>query len=78
MVPIHRGTWTPQPFPSRTGESQCCVLPLLNRRPEPNPASGRNTHRWDGVPRLRLLLGLSTAYPASLRSASVVTEHLSD
>ncbi len=53
------------------------ALPLP-RRPEPNPAPGRSTHRWDGVLSPRSILDLSTACPTTPRSASVVTAYLSD
>jgi hypothetical protein len=41
--------------------SRSAASPALPRHPEPNPASGRNTHRWDDVLRPRMLLGLRKA-----------------
>jgi hypothetical protein len=58
--------------------SRSAASPALSRHPEPNPAPGRNTHRWDGVVRSRMHLGLSTACPATPRPASAVTAYLSD
>ena len=51
--------------------------PALPRRPEPNPASGRNTHRWDGVLRSRMLLGLSTACIQPRRGQRALCRHIS-
>jgi hypothetical protein len=45
---------------------------------EPNSASGRNTHHWDGVLSPRSILDLSAAGPATPRSVSAVTAYLSD
>jgi hypothetical protein len=49
LCSIHRGTRTPNRFPFDWA-SRSAASPALPRRPEPNPASGRNTHRWDDVP----------------------------
>jgi hypothetical protein len=75
-VPAARSVATCPAFTATRGRPNCSPLtwrvavlhaPTMSRRPEPNPTSGRNTHRWDGVLRSRMLLGLSTGVPNSGR-----------